>query len=104
MRLKTVSWEITRLMIVGCLFFLFDVGAFAQGSRSISGTVLDASTNEPMIGVSVIEKGTSNGTVTDIDGKFVLSVRQNATVSFSYVGYVTRELAANRISGNISHV
>ena len=101
MRLKTVSWEITRLMIVGCLFFLFDVGAFAQGSRSISGTVLDASTNEPMIGVSVIEKGTSNGTVTDIDGKFVLSVRQNATVSFSYVGYVTRELAANRISGNI---
>ena len=101
MRLKTVSWEITRLMIVGCLFFLFDVGAFAQGSRSISGTVLDASTNEPMIGVSVIEKGTSNGTVTDIDGKFVLSVRQNATVSFSYVGYVTRELAANRASGTI---
>ena len=101
MRMKTVSWKITRLMLVGCLFFLFDVGAFAQGTRTISGTVLDAGTNEPMIGVSVVEKGTSNGTVTDIDGKFVLSVRQSANVTFSYVGYVTRELAVSRVSGNI---
>ncbi|MBP5277168.1 MAG: TonB-dependent receptor, partial [Prevotella sp.] len=102
MRLKTVSWEIIRLMFVGCLFFLFDVGALAQGSRTVSGTVLDASTNDPMIGVSVVEKGTSNGTVTDIDGKFTLNVvNPGATISFSYVGYVTRELAASRVAGNV---
>ena len=49
---------------------------------------------EPMIGVSVLEKGTTNGVITDIDGNYSLSVGQGATMVYSYVGYVTQEKQA----------
>ncbi|MCD8177777.1 MAG: TonB-dependent receptor [Tannerellaceae bacterium] len=62
---------------------------FAQQSKSVTGTVLDAATGEPLIGVTVIEPGTTNGTVTDLDGRFALDVNGNS-LSFSYVGYTTQ--------------
>ena len=99
MRLKTVSKGIKRLQLVCCMLFLFDVGAFAQSS--IKGTVLDASTHEPLIGASVLEKGTTNGVVTDIDGNFELSVKDGAKITISYVSYVAKELAASKASGTI---
>ena len=42
-----------------------------------------------MIGVSVLEKGTTNGVITDLDGNYTLSVNEGATIVFSYIGYVT---------------
>ena len=60
--------------------------------REISGTVNDAM--GPVIGATVMEKGTANGTVTDIDGNFKLKVEAGKTLVFSYVGYISQELPA----------
>lgn len=66
--------------------------AVKQASTVVSGTVLDA-TGEPIIGASVVEKGTTNGTVTDMDGKFTLTVSSaKAELEVSYIGYKTQTL------------
>ncbi|MBQ9339991.1 MAG: TonB-dependent receptor [Paludibacteraceae bacterium] len=66
----------------------------AAQSVTISGVVEDMGGAGPVIGATVLEKGTSNGTITDFDGKFTLTVRQNAQVEISYMGYVTKTLTA----------
>jgi TonB-dependent starch-binding outer membrane protein SusC len=59
----------------------------------VTGTVIDASTNQPMIGVNVQVKGTTIGAITDINGKFAINApNPNATVIFSFIGYVTKEV------------
>jgi TonB-linked SusC/RagA family outer membrane protein len=62
-----------------------------QQKKRISGTVLDEN-GQPIIGANIIEAGTTNGTVTDIDGKFSLSVEDNATIRISYIGYLEQEV------------
>lgn len=59
--------------------------------KSVTGTIIDE-TGEPMIGVSVLVQGTTTGTVTDLDGKFVLEVPANATLVISYIGYKTQNI------------
>ena len=61
-----------------------------QASKKITGTVVDA--QGPVIGASVVEKGTTNGTVTDFDGNFSLSVKTGATIVVSFIGYETQEI------------
>ena len=56
----------------------------------VSGIVKDA-TGEPVIGASVVEKGTTNGTVTDLDGNFNLTVASNSTIVISFIGYSDQE-------------
>ncbi len=63
-----------------------------QNAR-VTGRVTDAN-GEAVIGVSIVEKGTTNGTITDIDGNFSLNVKQGATLVISYVGYVTQSIPA----------
>ena len=58
----------------------------------ITGTVNDAM--GPVIGATVMEKGTSNGTVTDFDGNFTIKVEAGKTLVFSYIGYLSQELPA----------
>ena len=70
--------------LVLLFFFMFPVLGDAQ-TIEISGTVLDSG-KTPIIGASVLEKGTTNGIITDIDGNFTLSVSPNGTLSISYVG------------------
>lgn len=65
-----------------------------QQSISVTGTVVDQN-GEPLMGVNVIEKGTTNGTMTDMDGRFTLSVPGNATLQISYIGYTTEEIVVN---------
>ena len=67
---------------------------FAQ--NAVTGQVKDQ-TGEPLIGVSILEQGTNNGTVTDIDGNFRLNVAQGKTLNISYIGYKTQ---AVRVSGS----
>ena len=74
------------------MFFLL-CSTVMLAQNKVSGTVLDA-TGEPLIGVSVLEAGTNNGVVTDYDGNFALTVKQGARLTFSYVGYTTKTLAA----------
>lgn len=69
----------------------------AQQQQKVTGKVVDAN-NEPLIGVSVLEKGTTNGTITDFDGNYTLVVTgSDAVLQFSYVGYQTLERA---VAGN----
>ena len=81
------------MQLVLLLSFMFPVLGFAQ-TIEITGTVLDNSST-PVIGASVLEKGTTNGIITDFDGKFKLSVSKNATLSVSYVGYKPQEIPVN---------
>ncbi|MEK6481419.1 SusC/RagA family TonB-linked outer membrane protein [Catalinimonas sp. 4WD22] len=64
--------------------------------KTISGRVIDGETDEPLPGVNVLAKGTSSGTVTDIDGNYRLTVDDNVTaLIFSSIGYVTEEVTLN---------
>ena len=77
------------------MFFVFFLlcSTVMLAQNKVSGTVLDA-TGEPLIGVSILETGTSNGVVTDIDGNFTLTVKQGATLTISYIGYQTQTITA----------
>ena len=61
-----------------------------QATKKITGTVVDAM--GPVIGASVVEKGTTNGTVTDFDGNFTLNVKPGATIVVSFIGFETQEI------------
>ena len=85
------TWNNLQRLMFSVLFTVFALGAFAQ--NKVSGTVVDA-TGEPVIGASVIVKGTSNGTVTDFDGNFtVVNVPANGNLVISYVGYRTQTIS-----------
>jgi len=83
--------------LIGIL--ISSVGLMAQnGNMTVKGKVVSAGDKESMIGVSVVEKGTSNGTITNIDGEFSINVPANATLVFSYVGYKSIEVPVNKKS------
>ena len=72
-----------------------------QQKKKITGVILD-DYGESVIGANIMEKGTSNGTVTDFDGNFTLEVANNATLQVSYIGYITQEInTAGKTSFNI---
>ena len=75
------------------VFLLVSMYAFAQ--NAVTGIVKDK-TGEPLIGVSVVEKGTTNGSITDMDGKFSINVLQGKTLVFSYIGYLSQEIKVRR--------
>ena len=70
--------------------FLTRNTAVQQQGKRITGTVKDPN-GEPIIGANVMEKGTTNGVVTDIDGKFILTVANKAVLQVSYIGYISQE-------------
>jgi TonB-linked SusC/RagA family outer membrane protein len=72
-----------------------------QQKKQITGRVVDTQ-GIPVIGANILEKGTSNGTVTDMDGYFSLSVGDNVVLHISYIGYITQEVAVgNRTNINV---
>ena len=80
------------------LSFLFcmvlSIATFAQ--TTISGTVTDASNGDPLIGVNIAIDGTTEGTVTDLDGQYEISTSNaNPSLTVSYVGYVTQSQSAS---------
>lgn len=80
--------RIIQMLLLLCLSFPFQ--AMAQ-KQSVTGTIVEVN-GEPVIGATVLEKGTSNGTSSDLDGKFVLNVNPKGTLIISYVGYATQEI------------
>lgn len=62
--------------------------AAPQQGKKVTGVVVD-SKGEPIIGANVVERGTTNGTITDLDGKFTLEVSDNAVLQFSYIGFTS---------------
>ena len=75
-----------------CLVFLLIGSLSAWSQTKVSGKVT-GSDGYPLIGVNVMEKGTTNGTITDIDGSYAIEVSNNATLVFSYTGFSTMEKA-----------
>jgi TonB-linked SusC/RagA family outer membrane protein len=73
--------------------------AAQQQAQRVSGRVTDS--QGPLIGATVLEKGTSNGTVTDLNGRFTLQTKPGATLVISYVGYITQELKASADLSNV---
>ena len=77
------------------------ITASAQGWVTVTGKVIDE-LNSPMVGVSVIEKGTQNGVMTDATGKYTISAQAGAVLEFAYLGYVTVEKKAIEGTLNVS--
>lgn len=80
-----------KRLFIFSVMLLATLGLSAQGTKTISGTVTEASTGETLIGVTVLEPGTPNGTTTDLDGRYTLNVKGNKVV-FSYIGYKSQEV------------
>ena len=77
---------------------------FAQGGYQVKGHIISAEDNQPMIGVSVLEKGTTNGVITDIDGNYTLEIKGTASVTllFSYVGMQSQQHVVNANTGTLN--
>lgn len=70
----------------------------AQGSFKVSGKVTDAKDGTPLVGVTVLVKGTQQATITNYDGTYTLQTSRTATLEFSYVGYTKQEVAVNSVA------
>ncbi len=89
---KRKKWFPSHRFSLLVLTMLLSLSAMAQ-KVTVSGEVTDAQ-NEPIIGATVMEVGTTNGVATDIDGRFTLEVAKGARLKFSYVGFDAQELKA----------
>jgi len=89
-----MSRRILCIVATMCCFLLGSVSAFAQGNITVSGKVTDAQ-GEPVIGASIFVDGTSNGTISDLEGNYSFSVPSNATLVFSSVGMESRSIPVN---------
>lgn len=92
------SKDVRRKMLSGVLFFLISTCAFAQ--RVVTGMVTDK-TGLPLIGVNVVEKGTTNGNITGEDGKYSLTIENGKVIVFSYIGFLSQEITADKSVINV---
>ncbi len=79
----------------GLLFILFFTPMLLFAQKSVTGTVTEQSSSLPLPGVNIIVKGTSTGTATDFDGNYLINVNNGDVLEFSYVGYMTQDIAYN---------
>jgi len=73
----------------------------AQQTKRVTGVVVDTN-GEPIVGANILEKGTTNGAVTDLDGRFTLEVRNNATLQVSFIGYISQEISTSSGSSSLT--
>lgn len=88
---RKTTCRILMRMLAFATFLLTSAITFAQ--NRVTGTVKDE-TGMPLIGVSITENGTTNGTITDVDGKYDLVIQSGAVLKYSYIGYITQEVKA----------
>ncbi len=95
---KKQKWT-TIILLFSVLFSFANNNCFANESTQnlieINGTVTDSKNGDPLPGVSILIKGTSTGTITDLDGKYKLEVPSNAALVFSFMGYIDQEVQVN---------
>lgn len=72
--------------------------------KRITGVVVDALTGESIIGANIVEKGTTNGAMTDLDGAFALTVKPGSVLAISYIGYVTQEIPITATTGAVLNI
>lgn len=95
-----------KSILLFVLFALLNIPLmlFAQSGYKVKGHVISTEDNQPLIGVSVLEKGTTNGVITDIDGNYTLEIKgtANATLLFSYVGMQSQQHVVNAQTGTLN--
>jgi len=89
---KQLRFSLKVFMTLFLFLMVIQSQAVLQEKKSIRGNVKDAETNEPLPGATILEKGTTNGTITDVDGNFTLQVNQAGTLVVSYISYKTIEI------------
>ena len=94
MKRNLMHFLLSALLCVGSL------AAYAQNVK-VRGQLVDAETGEPLIGASVVVEGTTQGSVTDVDGYFTQSAPASATLVFSYVGYLEQKHALEGRGNNL---
>ncbi len=85
-----------KYLLLG-LSLILSASLWAQ-ERTVTGSVTDAETGEAVPGANVVVKGTTNGTITDFDGKYTISVGENTTLVYTFVGYAPKEVAVGNRS------
>lgn len=93
-RASVYLYGLTTILLL--LLSSISLKANPSQSTSISGTVTSSTDQQPLIGVSVLIKGTSTGTITDFDGKFSIEANKGQTLVFSYIGFVTEEIVVDK--------
>lgn len=83
--------QMTRTMSLALLLLMTALSAVAQ-QLQVKGVVLDASSNDPIIGANVVVENSTNGTITDLDGQFTLNCKRGDMLSVSYIGYLTKQV------------
>ena len=81
-----------KMRALATVLALFALGLSANAQITVSGIVKDAKTGEPILGASILEKGTNNGLITNFDGAFTLTVAPKATLIVRYLGYLPQEI------------
>jgi hypothetical protein len=84
-----------RMLFIGLSFL---ISGFAAQAQIVTGAVTDSESNEGIPGVSVTIKGTTSGTITDIDGKFTINASGEDILSISYVGFINQEISVGNQS------
>ncbi|NDV54824.1 hypothetical protein D0T51_03625 [Parabacteroides sp. 52] len=79
------------------MLFLTTVFSLSAQNIQIKGVVVSSADNEPLLGVNVVVKGTTNGTMTDLDGQFTLSAPDQSILTISYIGFKPLVINSNRI-------
>lgn len=93
---------LVRFLLMSLLLSILILPAHAQDRVTVSGQLTDSS-QTPLIGASVIEKGTTNGVTTDADGRYQISVKPDGVIDFSFIGYKPQSLAVmNRTEINVT--
>lgn len=99
--MKHVNFKL-KIRTYATLLLMLAFSSLLQAQQiSVSGVVKDASTGEPVIGANIVEKGTTNGTISNFDGEFSLNVQSNGTLLVKYVGYKDVEVA---VGGQKTHI
>lgn len=80
----SVAYAVKTTVVAG-------INVMQQQTIGITGTVIDVN-GEPLVGVNILEEGTTNGVISDFNGKFTLSVKPNATLKVSYIGYISQNI------------
>ncbi|WP_420148448.1 SusC/RagA family TonB-linked outer membrane protein [Spirosoma sp.] len=93
-----------RLLVIGSMLSVLVTATFAQSSRQVvSGKITAADDGEALVGATVTEKGTTNGTTSDVNGSFRLNVTSNATLVVSFIGYAPQEIpVGNKTTINVA--
>ena len=100
---KCANFHLSNVILLMCLLFTTTaLQANTAQTNPVTGTVISQSDEEPMIGVSVRVKGTSTGTITDINGNYSIDASNGQTLVFTYMGYITTEVVVNKRTVNVS--